>query len=54
MRLFKVMLVLTAVLDLAMFLQSPSSPLSASSPTQVVGFSAENSNTEAVPLGARF
>ncbi len=43
MRLFKVMVILAAVLDVAMFLQSPSSPLSATSPTQVVGFAADNS-----------
>ncbi|MGI4853461.1 MAG: hypothetical protein ACRYF4_05345 [Janthinobacterium lividum] len=42
MRLFKVMVILAAVLDVAMFLQSPSSPLSATSPTQVVGYTADN------------
>ena len=48
MRLFKTMLVLVAVLDLAMFLQSPSSPLSATSPVQVVGYAADNTELAAV------
>ncbi|MGI4756572.1 MAG: hypothetical protein ACRYGF_06950 [Janthinobacterium lividum] len=48
MRLFKAMVILGAVLDIAMFLQSPSSPLSATSPTQVVGFTADNSDAPAV------
>ena len=38
MRLFKALIVLVAVLDAAMFLQSPSSPLSATTPVQVVGY----------------
>ena len=41
MRLFKAMIVLAGVLDLAMFLQSPSSPLTSYSPTQTVGMSAD-------------
>ena len=41
MRLFKAMIVLTAVLDLAMFLQSPTSPLLAASPNQSVGLFAD-------------
>ena len=44
MRLFKAMIVLAGVLDLAMFLQSPSSPLASSSPIQTVGISADNSS----------
>ena len=38
MRLFKALVVVVAMLDAAMFLQSPSSPLSATSPTQAVGY----------------
>ena len=49
MRLFKAMIVLAGVLDLAMFLQSPSSPLHASSPVQTVGMSADNSYAAALP-----
>ena len=41
MRLFKAMIVLAGVLDLAMFLQSPTSPLKANSPVQTVGLSAD-------------
>ena len=44
MRLFKTMIVLAAVLDLAMFLQSPSSPLASNSPLQTVGMSADNTD----------
>ena len=40
MRLFKALIVVVGLLDAAMFLQSPSSPLSATSPTQVVGYAA--------------
>ena len=39
MRLFKAMIVLAGVLDLAMFLQSPSSPLTSFSPVQTIGLS---------------
>ncbi len=48
MRLFKAMVILAAVLDAAMFLQSPSSPMSATSPTQAVGFTADNVDLPAV------
>ena len=60
MRLFKTMIILTAVLDIAMFLQSPTSPLSARTPSEVIGLSADNTSAadittaEAAPLGARF
>lgn len=54
MRLFKLMLVLAAVLDLAMFLQSPTTPLTTRTPTQVVGFSADNTNADAALHGVRF
>ncbi len=47
MRLFKVMVVLAAVLDVAMFLQSPSSPLSATTPAQVVSYTADNADLPA-------
>ena len=47
MRLFKAMIVLVAVLDLAMFLQSPSSPLASNSPVQTVGLSSETSDNVA-------
>lgn len=49
MRLFKAMIVLAGVLDLAMFLQSPSSPLASSSPIQTVGLTADNSDIPALP-----
>jgi len=42
MRLFKAMIVLVGVLDLAMFLQSPSSPLASYSATETVGLSADS------------
>ena len=45
MRLFKAMIVLAGVLDLAMFLQSPSSPLASGSATQTIGLTADNSDT---------
>lgn len=42
MRLFKAMVILAAVLDLAMVLQSSSSPISASTPSQAISLTADN------------
>ena len=50
MRLFKALVIFAAVLDVAMVLQSPSSPLSATTPTQVVGFTADLSDASAVAI----
>jgi hypothetical protein len=52
MRLFKGMFVLAGVLDLAMFLQSPSSLPSSNSPVQTVGLYADNSGRP-LPLTQR-
>lgn len=51
MRLLKAMIVLVALLDVAMFLQSSSSPLSATTPSQVVSYaSADNPPTDTTAL----
>ncbi len=51
MRLFRILIVSAALLDLALFLASPASPLNATSPTQAVGLSSEN--VELPPLNHR-
>ena len=48
MRLFKAMIVLAGVLDIAMLLQSPASPLGSNSPVQTVGLSADAGDVPAV------
>lgn len=47
MRLFKAMIVLAGVLDLAMFLQSPSSPLKSNSAVQTIGMSTDSGDSVA-------
>lgn len=51
MRLFRIMIVSAALLDLALLLATPGSPLDATSPTQAVGLSSEN--VELAPLNHR-
>ena len=50
MRLFKIIVLSAAVLDAALFLASPASPLATTSPTQTVGLSSE---TGELPLLTR-
>ena len=52
MRLFKALIVLVGLLDAAMFLQSPSSPLSTTTPAQVVGYASNDTATDASALVA--